>query len=328
MPRQERLDMPGTLHHVMVRGIEKRNIVNDDTDRFDFVRRMNVNSIKTKTIIYAWALMNNHAHILLRSGPQGLSHYMRCLLTGYAVVYNLRHKRHGHLFQNRYKSIICEEDSYFKELVRYIHLNPLRAGLVKNIDELVRYKWSGHGVIMGYIKNEAQDCEGVLSWFGKKKGAARKNYDQYVQEGIHQGRRLDLVGGGLVRSQGGWFQVISMKCRKHRELADDRILGGGTFVENILKEANERVRSQFIHKPNKRDMAAVIKEECHKQDVSFEMLKTGSRQADVVKLRVQLALYLTREWGISLAEAARQLGITTAGIHKMLSRKLGKSLSN
>ena len=113
MPRRARLDAPGTLHHVIVRGIEKRRIVNDVADRKNFVKRMGQLSADTKTSIYAWALMTNHAHILIRSGLGGLPNFMRRLLTGYASAYNRRHKRFGHLFQNRYKSIICEEDPYF-----------------------------------------------------------------------------------------------------------------------------------------------------------------------------------------------------------------------
>jgi REP-associated tyrosine transposase len=115
VPRKARLDAPGTLHHVIIRGIERRKIVSADQDRRDFVFRMGNIALETKTIIYAWALMTNHAHILLRSGPSGLPQYMRRLLTGYAVSYNRSHRRHGHLFQNRYKSIVCEEDSYFQE---------------------------------------------------------------------------------------------------------------------------------------------------------------------------------------------------------------------
>jgi REP element-mobilizing transposase RayT len=118
MPRQARLDAPGTLHHVIVRGIEKRKIVSDNRDRENFVSRMGTIASETGTTIYAWALMINHAHIFLRSSPSGLPQYMRRLLTGYAVSYNRRHRRHGHLFQNRYKSIVCEEEPYFKQLVR------------------------------------------------------------------------------------------------------------------------------------------------------------------------------------------------------------------
>jgi len=127
MPRQARLDTPGTLHHVIVRGIEKRRIVDDQKDRENFIYRLGELASDTGTSIYSWALMTNHLHLLLHSGEKGLSSFMRRLLTGYAIEYNRRHKRHGHLFQNRYKSIVCDEDAYFLELVRYIHLNPLRA---------------------------------------------------------------------------------------------------------------------------------------------------------------------------------------------------------
>lgn len=324
MPRQARLDAPGTLHHIIVRGIEKRRIVDDDKDRSDFVIRMGEIALKTKTALYAWALMTNHAHILLRSGPEGVSKYMRRLLTGYAVTYNLRHKRHGHLFQNRYKSIVCEEDGYFKELVRYIHLNPLRAGLVQNMSELTNYKWCGDGMLMGRLKNEWQDCDGVLSWFGKKEGAARKAYQEYMQEGVTQGRRPELVGGGLIRSHGGWSQVISMSRQGRRELADERILGSGTFVESILKEASAKVQYQFSIKQDKSRVEKLIKQVCEKAGIGLKELKSGSRQAHVVKVRFQLASELIHEHGVSLAEAARQLGVTTSAIAKSLNRKSEK----
>jgi len=110
MPRGARLDAPGTLHHAIVRGIERRNIVDDDTDRADFISRLGKLSEETETAIYAWALMTNHAHILLHSGPAGLPNFMRRLLAGYAAAYNRKHKRYGHLFQNRYKSIFLPEE--------------------------------------------------------------------------------------------------------------------------------------------------------------------------------------------------------------------------
>ncbi|MFC1578356.1 transposase, partial [Thermodesulfobacteriota bacterium] len=162
MPRRARLDAPGTLHHVIVRGIERRRIVDDVADRKTFVERLGQLATDTQTGIYAWALMTNHAHILLRSSEIGLSGFMRRLLTGYAIYYNRRHRRWGHLFQNRYKSIICDEDTYFKELVRYIHLNPLRAKMVKSLSKLDRYRWSGHGAIMGKVKYDWQDRDYTL----------------------------------------------------------------------------------------------------------------------------------------------------------------------
>ncbi len=109
--------------------------------------------------------MTNHAHLLVRNGPDSISGFMRRVLTGYAITYNRRHRRHGHLFQNRYKSIICDEDTYFAVLVRYIHLNPVRAKLVKTLSELDRYRYCGHSVLMGRVKHQWQDRDYVLKWF-------------------------------------------------------------------------------------------------------------------------------------------------------------------
>ena len=121
MPRQSRIDAPGALHHIIVRGIERRKI---------FIVE------HTGTICYAGALIPNHFHLLLRTGSAPIAHVMRRLLTGHAVSFNRRHRRHDHLFQNRYKSILCQEDTYLLELVRYIHLNPLRAKLVGDMNEI------------------------------------------------------------------------------------------------------------------------------------------------------------------------------------------------
>jgi putative transposase len=133
MPRLSRLDAPSVLHHIMIGGIERRRIFRDDKDRDALLSRLGELLPATKTSCYAWALSPDHAHFLFRRGTAGLSHLMRKLLTGYAVCFNRRHRRHGQLFQNRYKSIICQADKYFLELVRYIHVNPIGAGVVKDL---------------------------------------------------------------------------------------------------------------------------------------------------------------------------------------------------
>ena len=114
---------------------------------------------------FAWALLSNHFHLLLMPTSIPLSIFMRRLLTGYAITFNSKYKRSGHLFQNRYKSIVCEEEPYLLELVRYIHLNPLRAGIVKTIDELDLYPWPGHSTMMGNSLLQSQDIEAVLGHF-------------------------------------------------------------------------------------------------------------------------------------------------------------------
>src|SRR5215470_3255126 len=126
MPRGPRLDFPGALHHVMARGIERCDIFRTDDDRAGFVRRLGAVIRKTDARLFAWSLMPNHIHLLVRTSDVRLSAVMRGLLGAYATTFNRRHHRCGHLFQNRFKSILVEEEPYLLELVRYIHLNPVR----------------------------------------------------------------------------------------------------------------------------------------------------------------------------------------------------------
>jgi REP element-mobilizing transposase RayT len=320
MPRQARLDAPGTLHHVIVRGIEKRRIVDDNKDRADFVNRLGLIASDTGTTIYAWALLTNHAHILLRSSESGLSGYMRRLLTGYAIRYNNRHKRHGHLFQNRYKSIICDEDAYFMELVRYIHLNPLRAGMVRDLDGLARYKWCGHAPLLNRHKNDWQACDYVLSHFGSTLNDGRSGYREYVAEGVALGRRPELVGGGLIRSLGGWFEVKTLQRKSDHVAGDERILGSGEFVERMLRETEGNARRQFSGYERKRDTEKLIQEYCIKEDINIKELQAGSRRQTITQHRKKLIKILVEENGESLAETARRLGVSTSAISKALSR--------
>jgi len=238
MPRLARLDIAGLLQHVIVRGIERCDIFNDDQDRQLFAARFSTLLSETGMRCYAWALLSNHLHLLLMPTTTSLSHFMRRLLTGYAVSYNRRHKRSGHLFQNRYKSIVCEEEPYLLELIRYIHLNPLRAGMVASLQELDKYPWTGHAVLLGHLQFAAQETESVLERFGKGVSPARLNYRQFVAEGIMTGRRDDLVGGGLKRSQG--------ERENHEyESFDERVLGGGDFVDSLKKDF--RLRDKMKH---------------------------------------------------------------------------------
>jgi len=320
MPRRARLDAPGTLHHVIIRGIEKRRIVDDVADRKNFVKRLGELSSGTKTTIYAWALMTNHAHILLRSSDIGLAGFMRRLLTGYAISYNRRHRRWGYLFQNRYKSIVCDEDAYFTELVCYIHLNPLRARLVKNLAQLDRYRWSGHGVLMGNIKKEWQDVGYVLKYFGRKEGEAKKGYRNYVLKAIDEGRRPELVGGGLIRSLGGWSAVKAMRRSGNRELCDDRILGSGEFVERIIKEAEAKIKYQLPVKEHHHKIDKFIAQLCRSENISSAELKAGGRRKEVSGVRAQIAIGLVERHGVALAEVARRVGVSTSAISKILKR--------
>ena len=239
MPRLARLDTPGVLHHIMIRGIERRKIFRSNNDRDDFIERLSIILPESDTCCYAWALLNNHAHFLFKSGEAGISKVMRRLLTGYAVTFNRKYKRHGQLFQNRYKSIICQEDTYLRELVRYIHLNPLRAKLVFDISELNRYPYSGHSALMGKRPRDWQDTRYVLASFAKTLKKARNEYLAFVKAGVSQGRKPELIGGGLIRSLGGWKEVKKFGLNKQDRIkGDERILGDSDFVMEVLEQAD------------------------------------------------------------------------------------------
>lgn len=320
MPRQSRIDTPGAVHHVMIRGIERRAIFRNDKDRESFLDRMGRILLESSTPCYAWSLLGNHAHFLMKTGKMPIARLMRRVLTGYAVTFNRRYGRTGHLFQNRYKSILCEEDVYLLELVRYIHLNPLRAGLVKDLRELGAYEYSGHAVLMGKSKREWQDREYVLRHFGQAQGEAKRAYGKYVSEGVRQGRRPELVGGGLLRSVGGWKEVKAMRASGERVQGDERILGGSVFVDRVLKESEEEWEKGALFRKRGLDMRGLVeKVACH-FGVDAESLKSASKVSPVAKARAVLCYLGVRKMGLTAASIAKEIGISPSAVSRAIPR--------
>ena len=315
MPRLARLDAPGVIHHVIIRGIERREIFRDNKDRNDMVDRLAVLLPATNTSCYAWAFLSNHAHFLFRSGNQGLSTLMRRLLTGYAIRFNRRHKRHGQLFQNRYKSIICQEDIYLKELVRYIHLNLLRAKIVSDMRGLNRYKYSGHSVLMGKGNCDWQETKYVLSYFGKSILKARENYYSYMKKGVDQGRRPELVGGGLIRSLGGWSEVRKLRLKgQDRIKGDERILGDGEFVMNMLSEADEQMDRRYELKSRGYTIERLEQRVLDLYRIEKEDLYSKSRQKVRAEARSVFCYWGVRELGLEGTRMAKRLNMSQPGV--------------
>ncbi len=325
MPRQARLDAPGALHHIMVRGINKTRIFADDQDKTRFLERLGENVTEGKCFVYAWVLMDNHVHLLFKSGKDGISAVMRKLLTWYAQYFNRHHNRTGHLFQNRYKSILCDEENYLLALVRYIHLNPVRAKVVKTIEELDRYPWSGHSTIIGKAKHPWMGIDAVLSQFGGRKRRATAEYRRFLKEAFGSGRNPELTGGGLIRSQGGWSRVLALQRNGQQQEYDERILGTGGFVHAILREAEERQLRQTRLRRRGKGIADIIREECRKRGVNEQELVRGSRRRKVSQTRALIALRCKEEIGCSGAEIARHLGVNTTSINRAVERAGGVS---
>ena len=153
---------------------------------------------------------------------------------------------------------MCQEDPYLLELVRYIHLNPLRAGIVSDMNQLDAYPFSGHGVLMGKEKYEWQDTDDVLVRFGKGASEARYRYRQFVEKGSALGQRSDLIGGGLVRSTGGWSAVKQLRRENALAKGDERILGNGDFVEAVLAHATETLNRKHHLRTKNIDLETII----------------------------------------------------------------------
>ncbi len=191
MPRHIRVEFPGAIYHVTIRGNGRQDIFRDDRDRERFLLRL-AESVEVYGIrLYLFCLMNNHVHFLLETPTTNLRRFMQSLETGYTVFHNLRHGTSGHLFQGRYKAKLVEGDEYLLKLSRYIHLNPVHVDKVKNqplkqrIAYLRKYPWSSYRSYIGEAKKlDYVTCGPVLAEMGIRKRRQQKEYQRYVEEGV------------------------------------------------------------------------------------------------------------------------------------------------
>ena len=225
MSRSIRIQFAGAIYHVMSRGDRYEPIFWGDQDRRIFLKTLGEVCERTGWIVHAYVLMKNHYHWLLETPEPNLVDSMKWFQSTYTKRFNGRNKLVGHLFQGRYKAIVCDKDAYLLELVRYIHLNPLRAGLVDGPED---YPWSSHRIHIGEDRSEAIDPSLVLGQFAGDFSAAKKLYESFVMEGTLQGRREDLY-----------------------KVSDQRILGNETFYKQVFKrrrgEEGELVGMPTVH---------------------------------------------------------------------------------
>jgi hypothetical protein len=178
---------------------------------------------------------------------------------------------------------------------------------------------------MGRVDHDWQERDYVLGRFGNAEKTAIREYHEFVKARINEGRKPELVGGGLIRSMGGWSEVVSKRRRGIRELTDERILGSGAFVEQILRDADEKAKEQLMPEIRTKTIAGVIEEICEKKGITVQELRAGGRRAEVSHARREIALILVQKYGISFAEIARNVGVTTSGIYRILERKRHES---
>lgn len=319
MPRGPRLDAPDTLHHVIGRGIERGKIFSTDADRLDFLARLGDLVVETQTSLYAWCLIPNHFHLLARTATAPLSAVMRRLLTGYAVSFNRCHRRSGHLFQNRFKSIVVQQEPYFLELVRYIHLNPVRAHLVPDVEALDTYPWSGHATLLTESSAPWQDTDFVLAHFGATVQAARSRYGKFVRDGLAHGRRPDLVGGGLRRSRHTWRHAPEIERGREAWAFDERILGCSEFVTKILTEMPEDCASSGTREPGEvvRELLGVAS---RRFTVGNSEIGSNSHRPAAVTARAWVSYSAIRHHGLTPTQVARELGVSRQSVLRGFER--------
>lgn len=309
MPRRGRLHIPGGCYHLIGRGLERRYIFADAADKRDFLSRLGRCLARYQAQCLAWAIMSNHYHLLLRAGTQPLSSLMASLLGGYAGCYNRRHNRVGYVFQNRFKSILCEEDRYLLELVRYIHLNPVRAGMVSELKQLERYPWTGHAGIVSKNPHDWYATDEVLRFFGDTRKKARSAYRNFVKAGLSIPNNGRYSGGGLIRSNGGWESVGLMRAEHSRSIGDERILGSGGFVEQALSDDELRVDRKTRRRQQGWTLDELVRCVCNAYEVDESSLTVKARMNNLAIAKSLICFWGFEELGLTLVEIGARLQI-------------------
>ncbi|HET8761479.1 MAG TPA: transposase [Nitrospiria bacterium] len=286
MARKPRIEYPGALYHVIARGNQRRDVFHDDMDRLRYLARLRAYKERYGFRLYAYALMTNHVHLLLEPQQTGLSKIMQGLHQSYTQGYNRRYCAVGHVFQGRYQAILCDRDAYLLALVRYIHLNPVRARLVRDPAD---YPWSGHRAYLDSVGEGLVDTETVLGMLGERRSLAQKRYQAFVTE--------ELTGG----SRPEYYQV-----------RDQRFLGDDAFVEQMQRTTAEE-RRQPVKTPS---LAALLSAVVRATGVTRERITGPDRRGDAARAR-RLLVQAGAICAVPGRDLARLLGRDPAVISRL-----------
>ena len=308
------------------RGLERRNIFDQDIDKHDFLQRLGVALENSGTLCFAWAVMSNHYHLLVRVGEKPLGEIMAPVLSGYATMYNRRNQRSGYVFQNRFKSILCDEDEYLLKLLRYIHLNPLKAKKLKGLAALDEYTWTGHAGLLGNHVQSWHATDEILSLFASKRPEAKRRYRSFIADGMNKPEPVDLSGGGVIRSYGGWESLSKMRVEHQARIGDERILGGADFVEMaLLQDTLSLVEDTAVGQmgwdlPN---LCAAI---CRYYQLDEESLLTRGRLNKVSTARQLIAFFAITLLSVRSSDVQNLLNVSQSAVSKLVRKGRAVSL--
>jgi len=301
MGRPLRIEFKNAVYHITSRGNERKKIYRDDGDKEKFLGLLEDYKNRYNFLIHCFVLMDNHYHLVIETLRPNLIKIMHGLNSGYTGYFNKKYKRSGHLFQGRYKAIIVDKENYLLELSRYVHLNPLRAKIINKPQD---YKWSSYG---GYIRkkevNNLNNYNWLLSIFGNEEKKSRRQYKEFVEEGI--AKKLE---NPVKRAVG------------------NMILGSKEFIDSILVKIDRDEIGQEIANRNEIlktiNPQEVIKEVSNKYKIKpIEITNTGTRNNEARNV----AIYITRNvCELSNKETAKIFG----GIKESAVSKVVKRLEN
>ena len=298
MARRLRVEVEGGLYHLITRGVARQDIFHDEQDRAKFLALLAEQKLKLPYYLYAYCLMTNHIHLLIERRVDDVGRTMQRILTGYAQYYNRRYRRTGHVFQGRHKAVLCQSDPYLAELVRYIHLNPVRA---KMVDLPEQYPYSSHREYMGLVPKGIVDVDPVLRRFGRPRGAARARFAEDVAAAMKLGAEPKFYA----RESG--------------------ILGSEEFVDAII----HRIGDHDVHAAARRrkDLAKDLEaaESCDLQsllavvaerfDVAKDEICSSDKNPRLVYVK-EVLIMSARRLGASLAEISDLLSINASTVSR------------
>lgn len=285
MARRPRVFAPGLLYHVIVRGNHRQKTFTSESDYQAYLERLARYRRQYGYAIYAFCLMPNHVHLLVQSSAHPLAKFMQGLQQSYTQYFNKRHEKTGHLFEGRYKAILCQEDPYLLELIRYIHLNPVRAGMVKTPEQ---YTHTGHHA---YVQGKATEIIApakVLDMLGGSRG-----YRRFVQDGIDGGHQEEYYA-----------------------VADQRFLGDQKFTEKMWAEDEE----PMPRPKGKGGIDGAARKLAKHVHVELSVLRGADRSWVVSKARKEVGYVLIRRVGYRLKDVASYLGRDSATLATQLAR--------
>lgn len=293
MARKPRLHNPGAFYHVILRGNDRQGVFFDDQDRYRFYLFLQQCVERFRHRIHAFCLMTNHIHLVVQVDATPLSRIMQSLSLRYTRWVNWRHNRSGHLFQGRYKAVLVDGDSYLLELVRYIHLNPVRAKMVASPDE---YPWTGHRAYCGKEIIPWLSTEFTLAMLSQKRGEATRAYASFVQDRLGEGRRGEFHGEGT---------------------ADNRIFGDDEFMEKMTGQGDEL--------PGKVSIDEIITAVCDRYKLAPTDLALPGKNRALSHARGMAAWIVQDSASATLTELSRRTGRDLSSLSAMALRMQRRS---